>query len=101
MEWDSQLGFEIQEEHNHVRIFPQLKNYIENCSVPELEEFLSGAPLQICCLFLYQLPYKKALKVVESFRIADFETLKYAYRHPPQIAAPKPPEETIDTFEVV
>lgn len=89
-DWNKAIGFEIDYERNHVTLYPQLQNYITNCSIDELVEFLAGAPLQITCLFLHKLPIKKAEKVVAGYRIDALPTLKAAYRNPPQIAAPSP-----------
>lgn len=87
-EWDLAIGFELDEEHNHITLYPHLQNYVDNCSVPQLVDFLTGAPLQIACLYLYKLPLKYAKKVVLGFRVDDVRLLEAAYRRPPQITAP-------------
>lgn len=55
---------------------------MEHCSVNELVEFLSGAPLPLVKLYFYKLPLPQAKKMLLNFRKDDIEELKYAYNNP-------------------
>lgn len=104
LEWDKEIGFEIDEERNHIKLYPRLANYVDNCSTTQLVEFITGAPIQLACLYISKLPQKYAKKVVLGFRLEDIRILERAYFKPPQIAAPKPAEPEsgpIDTWQEV
>lgn len=80
--WDIAIGFRIRDNGTWVQIDHGLNNYMEHCSVNELVEFLSGAPLPLVKLYFYKLPLPQAKKMLLNFRKDDIEELKYAYNNP-------------------
>lgn len=83
--WCRTVGFLIQD--GRVTIDSRFLNTLDECSISELEQLLSGAPIEIVRLFINKLPLKSARRIVKTFRLADARLLEEAYRHPPQIAA--------------
>ncbi len=85
MKWDYAIGFVIEDDGTHIKIDTGLHNYLDHCSVNELVEFLSGAPLPLVKLYFHKLPLPQAKKMLLNFRKDDIEELKYAYNNPQQL----------------
>ncbi len=87
--WDRHVGFLIEPDGS-ITFDPQFLNYVDNCTVPELAECLTGAPLPMVVYFVYKLPVAYLKKVALGFRKADWYALQDAYDQPPRIAGRQP-----------
>jgi len=83
-EWQKQIGFAFDSE-GKVWYGEAFLNAIDNCSVTELEELLSGAPIEITSQFIHKLPVASAKRVVKHYRKQDGMKLQESYNRPPQL----------------
>lgn len=84
-DWFTAIGFYVDENRQEVYASDELKRILDNCSVNELAEFLSGAPTLLVKVYLHKLPVKYAKQVMSNFRKADHAMLDDAYRNPPEL----------------
>lgn len=88
--WDYAIGFVIEDDGSHIKIDHGLNNYLDRCSVNELVDFLSGAPLPLVKLYFHKLPLPQAKKMLLNFRKDDIEELKYSYNNPQKLGIGAP-----------
>ena len=89
--WELAIGYWIEPETDKPRIDPKLDYYLNHCSIKELVEFLSGAPLPLARQYISLLPDQKlARKVALCFRKEDLPALSDAYYHPRPLMIEEP-----------
>jgi len=91
------MGFWEDPDTKHVKVDPSLDQRLRKCSVNELVEFLSGAPLPITLKYISLLPDRKlAKKVAMHYRKADLPLISEAFFKPQPAQVSGPAEDIID-----
>jgi len=87
--WCEAFGFAIPEPLR-ILIQPRLRQALDTCSALELEQILTGAPVELTALYIHKLPVTAARRILKRYRIEDARLLDQAYYRPPQITSGDP-----------
>jgi len=68
-----------------IRLDPEFCDWAEAASVETMENFLSGAPIELVMVYIHRLPRKSAKKIANSFKVEHARAIFYHYDNPVQI----------------
>jgi len=91
MKWELAIGYWLNPETKLLKIDPALHHQVTNCSINELVDFLSGAPMPLAKTYISLLPDQKlAKKVALHFRKEDLPALSEAFYRPKPLQIKEP-----------